>query len=40
MSVSCTIWLDIMILLRTVRVVFAAKGFHPSGEASKFGAEE
>ena len=37
---SCTIWLDIMILLRTVRVVFAAKGFHPSGEASKFGAEE
>ena len=37
---SRTIRLDFMILLKTVTVVFAAKGFHPSGEASKFGAEE
>ena len=35
-----TFWLDCLILLKTVSVVFTAKGFKPSGEASKFGAKE
>ena len=35
-----TIWLDFIILVKTIFVVFSAVGFKPSGESSKFGAEE
>ena len=35
-----TIWLDFMILVKTIFVVFSASGFKPSGETAKFGAEK